>query len=130
MTLNDPLANALSVILHSEMIGRTVCVIKPVSNVIKKVLEIMNEQRFLGSLTEVKDRKGNTLKVNLIGHINKCGVVKPRVAVKRDGYEKFEQQYLPARDVGMLVVSTNKGLMTNIEAKKKRIGGRIIAYCY
>jgi small subunit ribosomal protein S8 len=130
MTLNDPLANAMSSILHSEKIGRTTCVIKPVSAIIKQALGVLNEQKYIGACTEVRDRKGSSLKVNLLGAINKCGVVKPRFSVSKDSYEKFEQRYLPARDMGILVVSTNKGMMTNIEAKKKNIGGKLIAYCY
>ena len=39
--MNDPLANALSVILNAEKIGRKECVIKPSSKIIEKVLEIM-----------------------------------------------------------------------------------------
>jgi small subunit ribosomal protein S8 len=130
MTLNDPLANALSVILQSDKIGRKDCVLHPVSTLIKQVLKIMNEQYFIGTLTEVKDRKGNTLRLHLLGAINRCGVVKPRYAVSKDGYEKFERRYLPSRHMGMLIVSTSKGLMTNAQAKEKRLGGKLIAYCY
>jgi small subunit ribosomal protein S8 len=130
MTLNDPLANALSVILQSEKIGRKECVMKPVSTLMKQVLKIMNEQRFIGTFTEVKDRKGNTLRLHLLGAINKCGVVKPRYALSKDGFEKFERRYLPARSMGMLLVSTRKGLMTNAQAKEKKLGGKLIAYCY
>lgn len=130
MTLNDPLANALSKVLHQEKIGSNICVIKPVSNVIKQVLKILADEHYLGAYTEVKDRKGNIIKVSLSGSINSCGVVKPRFAVKAGAYEKFERRYLPAKDMGILIVSTSKGLMTNAEAKKKQLGGKLIAYCY
>ena len=130
MSLNDPLANALSAVLHSESIGRTECAIKPVSRMIKQVFKILNEQHYLGSYAEVKDRKGNHLKVQLTGAINQCGVVKPRFPVTKEGFEKLERRYLPARNMGLLIVSTSKGLMTNSQAKEKKLGGRIIAYCY
>jgi small subunit ribosomal protein S8 len=130
MTLNDPLANAMSRVLHSEKVGKTICIVKPVSKVIKRVLTVLNEQKYIGSYTEVKDRKGNLLKVNLIGAINRCGVIKPRFSVRNDGYEKFEQRYLPARDMGILIVSTSQGIITNAEAKKKGLGGKLVAYCY
>jgi len=130
MTLNDPLANVLSSIHHKEKIGATTTVIRPVSSLIKKVLAIMHEQKYLGTFTEIKDKKGNTLKLALTGSINKCGVVKPRFSVKVDEFEKFEKRYLPARDMGLLIVSTPKGVMTNSEAKKKGVGGKLIAYCY
>ena len=44
--------------------------------------------------------------------------------------EKFEQRYLPAKSFGMLIISTSKGMLTNIQAKEKKIGGKLIAYCY
>ena len=62
--------------------------------------------------------------------INKCGVIRPRYNPKKDAYEKFEKRYLPAKDVGIIFVSTTQGIMPHYDAKKKGIGGRLIAYCY
>lgn len=128
--LNDPLANALSIILNSESKGRDSCLIKPVSEITKGVLKIMQENNYLGSFKEEQDSKGNYLNLNLTGAINKCGVIKPRFSVKKDGFEVFEKRFLPAKDFGILIVSTPKGLMTHAEAKKKNLGGKLIAYCY
>ena len=130
MTLNDPLSNAMSTILSSEKVGRTECTIRPVSTMIKGVLDVLNEQRYIGTYTETDGKRGKTLVLNLIGKINICGVVKPRFSVQKNEYEKFEKRYLPARDMGILIVSTSKGLMTNSDAKAKGLGGKLIAYCY
>lgn len=128
--LNDPLSNALSVILNNERIGKTECLIKPVSKLIKNILKVMTDNLYIGSIKEIEDRKGNMIKVNLLGSINKCGAIKPRYSVKKDGFEKFEKRYLPAKGVGILVVSTSSEVMTHIEAKKKGLGGKLLAYCY
>jgi len=128
--LNDALATALSAILNREKIGRKECVIRPSSKTIKAVLEIMNKNNYIGSFDEVITQKGNFLKVNLLGNINKCGSIKPRYSVKKDRYELFEKRYLPAKDFGIIFVSTSKGIMTHVEARKKGIGGKLIAYCY
>lgn len=128
--LNDTLATALSAILNREKIGKKECIIRPSSKIIKVVLKVMNENNYIGSFEEVVTAKGNLLKVNLIGNINKCGAIKPRYSVKKDEYEKFEKRYLPAKDFGIIFVSTSKGIMTHIEAKKKGLGGRLLAYCY
>jgi small subunit ribosomal protein S8 len=130
MTMNDPLASALSHILNSERLGRDEAKVKPASNLIKETLRLMNESQYIGSADEEKDNRGGQLKVNLLGRINKCGVVKPRYSVKITTYEKFEKRFLPAKDFGILVVSTPQGLMTHKEAKDKKLGGRLIAYCY
>jgi len=66
----------------------------------------------------------------LNGKMNTCKAIRPRHAVKKAGFEKFEKRYLPARDVGLLVVSTPNGVMTHRDAKKKGLGGRLIAFMY
>ena len=128
--MNDSLSNAMSKVLNFETVGKRECVIKPISSTIKKVLDILNAEGYLGKYEEVQDGRGNYLKLNLLGNINKCGSIKPRFAVSIDNYEKFEKRYLPAKDFGVLIVSTSQGIMTHYEAKEKKIGGRLIAYCY
>lgn len=130
MVMNDPLANAMSNILNAERCSKRLAVIKPVSNTIKKILAMMNRQGYLGDMTEIKDSKGKVLKVNLLGSINECGVIKPRFSVKKGEYEKYEKRYLISRNIGHLAVSTSKGLMTHKEAKEKGLGGKLIAYFY
>lgn len=128
--LNDPLANALSNILNKENAKTKECLVKPSSKIIKEVLKIMKDNYYVGEFKEIEDSKGNMLSVQLLNKINKCGVIKPRFSVKKDGYEKFEKRFLLAKDFGILIVSTPQGIMTNDEAKKKLIGGKLIAYCY
>lgn len=128
--LNDPLANALSKIMNYESVGKKVCLINPYSKMLKKIITILNENLYIGSFEEIEHVRGNSLKVNLIGSINRVSVIKPRFAVRLDDFEKFEKRYLPAHGVGFLLISTPKGIMTHREAKEKRLGGRLIAYCY
>ena len=128
--LDDSLANALSLILNGELIGKSDCLIKPISKVMKTLLKVMKENGYIGDFKEIQDSKGNYIKLNLIGAINKCGVIKPRYSVKSYDYEKFERRYLPAKDIGILFVSTPRGIMTHYDAKSKKTGGRLLAYCY
>ena len=128
--LNDPLANAFSKIMNAELTGKTECMLKPVSKLLSKLLTMMQDKRYIGSFKVIEDGKGGLIKLSLIGKINKCKVIKPRYPVKKDGFEKFEKRYLPAKDFGIIFVSTSKGIMTHIEAKEKKLGGRLIAYVY
>ena len=128
--MNDPLANALSLILNAEKIGRKECTIKPSSKIIEKVLEIMKESQFVGEFKKIKARHGNSLELNLLNNINKCGVIKPRHSIKKDNYEKFEKRFLPAKGFGILIVSTPKGIMTQEDAKKRESGGKLLAFVY
>jgi len=130
MSLNDSLANALSHILNCEGKGKSICIIKNSSKMIKKVLSIMKDKHYIGTFKEIKTDKGELLEINLIGAINKCNVIKPKYSVKKNDFEKFEKRFLPAKDMGIIIISTPKGLMTHQEAFNKNIGGRLIAYIY
>jgi small subunit ribosomal protein S8 len=128
--LNDPLATALSKILNAERRSKKGVLIKPTSKVIKTIFNLMNENNYIGAFEEIKDGKGDFLKVNLLGNINNCGVIKPRFSVKKDEFEKWEKRYLPAKDFGFIIISTPQGIMTHDQAKEKQIGGKLLVYCY
>ncbi|MHA1700393.1 MAG: 30S ribosomal protein S8 [Promethearchaeota archaeon] len=129
--LFDPLANALSAINNAEK-ARSVnyIYIHPASKLISEVLQVMMRKGYIGVVEFIDDGKSGTFKVELVGRINKCGVIKPRFPVKKDEIETMEMKYLPSKGFGFLIISTNRGLMTNEEAKEAGIGGRLIAYIY
>jgi len=128
--LNDPLANALSVINHSENAGRRECTVRHTSKIIKKILDILKDNQYLGETKLIGNSREGQMDVQLLGNINKCGVIKPRFAIKKDEFNKFEKRFLPAQDFGILIISTSKGIMTHAEAKEKNYGGRLLAFCY
>ncbi len=130
MSMNDTLAAALAAILNAEKLGRNSCTLTPASKMLKKVLDIMKENGYVGEYEATEDSRGGTITVKLSGMLNKCGVVKPRFSVKKDNYEKFEKRYLPAKDFGLIIVSTQKGIMTHVQAIEKGLGGKLIAYVY
>ena len=128
--LNDPLSNTLSKINNAEKIGRSEVTVNISSKIMKETLKVMNENGYVGAYEEIPTARGKILKINLIGQINKCGTIKPRYSVKKTEFVKFEKRYLPARGFGILIISTSKGIMAHEEAKKKNLGGSLIAYCY
>ncbi len=128
--LNDPLAATLSKILNAERVGKREVILRSASKMIRKVLTIMNEHNFIGSFEEIETGSCPSLKVHLLGNINKCGVVKPRFSVKTREFEKWEKRYLPAKDFGIILVSTPQGVLPHNQAKEAHVGGKLLAYCY
>jgi len=55
-----------------------------------------------------------------IGNLTDCRAIKPRFTVDKTQIEKYRRRYLPARNLGIMIVSTNKGLMTHEEAQKEK----------
>lgn len=127
---HDPLAAALSNIMNHERTSKRTCIINPTNKVIKVVFKLLNTHNYVGTYEKFSDARGGFLRVNLLGTINSVGAIKPRFSVHVDGFEKMEKRFLPAKDVGILIVSTNNGIMTHIEAKEKNIGGKVLAFCY
>ncbi len=130
MSMNDVLSTALSNIFNAEKVGKQQCLVKPISKTIKVIMAIMKNNSYIGDIEYIENNKGGIAKINLIGAVNKCGSIKPRYNVKRNGYKKFEKRYLLGKDFGFLIVSTSKGVMTHNEAKANNLGGRLLAYVY
>ena len=124
------LSNAMSIIKNAEMVGKDRCEIKPASKLIGNVLRVMKEKGYIRGFEYVEDHKGGMYVVELSGKINDCGAIRPRYSVKRTEYEKFEKRFLPARDFGILIVSTTKGVMSQRDAIEKGLGGVLLAYVY
>jgi len=127
---HDTLAAALSNVMNHERTSKKTCVINPTNKVMKAVFKLLNSHNYIGIYEEFSETRGGYLTINLIGNINAVGAITPRFAVQVDEFEKFEKRFLPAKDVGVLIVSTNQGIMTHTEAKEKNLGGKLLAYCY
>jgi small subunit ribosomal protein S8 len=65
-----------------------------------------------------------------LGDITQCKAIKPRFTCDVSQLDKYRRRYLPARGVGTMIISTNKGLMTNEEALEEGTGGCLIAFFY
>jgi len=128
--LNDPLANALSMMKNAENRGKGNCTIQPSSKLIGGVLNVLKEKGYIGEFEYIDDGKAGVFQVHLVGNINDCGVIKPRYPVKREDLENWESRYLPAQNFGLLILTTTKGIISHEDAKQHGIGGKVLAYVY
>ncbi len=126
----DTLSNGLVTVINNEMRNKRECVISPASKLLGKVLRIMQLNGFIGEFEFIDDGRAGKFKVQLLGRINKCGSIRPRFAVKVGGYENWEKTFLPSREIGLLVVSTSRGVLSHREAEEKNAGGKLLAFVY
>ncbi|MFH0906319.1 MAG: 30S ribosomal protein S8 [archaeon] len=129
MSLNDPIADALNAINNAESVAKQTCALN-YSKFLEGILIVLRDQGYIKQYKIINKRPVRQLIIYLDGKINKCKAIKPRYAVKKDEFEKFEKSYLISRDIGLLIVSTTSGLMTHNDAKTKGLGGRLVAYVY
>ena len=125
----DHLSDALNTLKTHENVGQRECSVKA-TKVTGELLRVFKEHNYIKDFVFSDDGRGGFYTVVLDGRINNCGIIKPRFAVKRNEWAEREQEFIPGVGVGLLIVSTSKGITTNREAEKERIGGRLIAYVY
>ncbi len=125
----DRLADALNTIKTHEMVGQRDCAV-PASRLIGEILNLLKSSGYITDYKLTDNGRGGRFNVSLAGKINNCGVITPRFPVKRVDWAVVEQQYIPGVGIGLLIVSTPQGIMTNSEADKRHIGGRLLAYIY
>ena len=126
---HDPLADVFSTLKNTEAIGRKECIV-PNSKLIQSVLKVIQGNKYIGHTEVIEDGRGGKVKIKLVGRINNCNVIKPSFSVKRAEFIKFEKRYLPAQNVGILILTTSKGIMDQKEAEKKGTGGRLLGFVY
>ena len=66
----------------------------------------------------------------LIGRINKCGVISPRFDVTVPELEKWINNLLPSRSFGHIVLTTSLGIIDHDEARRKHTGGKVLGFFY
>lgn len=124
------LSNALTSIKNAEAMGHRQVILWPVNRLIYYTLRVLQRYGYVGEVEYVDDGRGGKYVVQLLGRINDIGAIRPRFPVKWREIPQWEQKFLPARQIGILVVSTNSGVMSHIEARERRLGGVLLAYVY
>ena len=123
----DIIADALNMMRNAKKARKEVVKVNRASKLLIEILKIMKQD---GVVKKYKiNFKNKSIEITL-GNFMECGAIKPRFTVKKDQIEKYKRRYLPARNIGALIISTNKGLMTHEEAFESEIGGSLIAYFY
>ncbi|NPE27112.1 30S ribosomal protein S8 [Methanococcoides sp. SA1] len=122
----DIVADGLNQIMNAKRIGKRELVIRRYSKVLLGLFEMMKKD---GHIEFEVDAEAKTVSVKIV-KLNECRAVKPRYFVGVSDIDKYLRRYLPSRNFGTLVISTNKGMMKHSEAVKENLGGSVLAYFY
>ncbi len=132
--MTDPIADLLTRIRNAIMAGHKV-VEAPASNLKKEIARILFEKGYILSYKVIDgDKPQGTLKIALkYNSRSKLPAIKEIQRVSRPGLRQYtgvEEIPRVLNGLGIAIISTSKGLMTDKEAKKEKIGGEVLCYVY
>uniref|UniRef100_A0A3B3SEQ2 Small ribosomal subunit protein uS8 n=1 Tax=Paramormyrops kingsleyae TaxID=1676925 RepID=A0A3B3SEQ2_9TELE len=130
MVRMNVLADALKSINNAEKRGKRQVLIRPCSKVIVRFLTVMMKHGYIGEFEIIDDHRAGKIVVNLTGRLNKCGVISPRFDLQLKDLEKWQNNLLPSRQFGYIVLTTSAGIMDHEEARRKHTGGKILGFFF
>jgi len=127
--LVNSLADTCCVLKNAERARKKEVIISPASKVIQQVLRIFQRHAYIGEFERYDDGRQGKFKIALLGRINECaGLI--RLNYKINQFDFLERRLLPAPGLGLIILTTNEGIMTMKEAEEKNIGGHTLCYIY
>ena len=123
----DLVSDTLNNIMNAKRARKGAVVVTRYSKLLLNLLDIMKKQGYIEGYKVNETEKSVEIK---LGKMNRCNSIKPRFYVSTKSMDKYIRRYLPAKDFGVLIISTDKGLITHDEAIEKNIGGSLIAYIF
>jgi len=131
--MTDPIADYLTRVRNAIMAKHKVVEI-PASNLKKEMTKILFEKGYILSYKFEDDDKQGIIKIALKYHpVSKVSAIKSLKRISKPGLRKYSDvENLPRvlNGMGIAILSTSRGLMTEKEARKENVGGEVICYVY
>ena len=132
MHITDPIADMLTRIRNASSAKHETVDI-PASNMKKQIAQILVDEGYIKSYNVVDDGKQGILKVFLKYGPNKTKVIQGMKRVSKPGlriYVGSDEIPKVMRGLGVAIVSTSKGVMTDKAARKENVGGEVLAFVW
>ncbi|MFH5881621.1 MAG: 30S ribosomal protein S8 [Candidatus Izemoplasmataceae bacterium] len=131
MVMTDPIADMLTRIRNANQMKKETVDI-PASKLKLQVLELLREEGYITNVVVINGNPSNQLRVTL-KYMQNERVVKGLKRISKPGLRVYAKQgEIPKvlNGLGIAIISTSKGLMTDREARKQNVGGEILAYVW
>ena len=131
MVMTDPIADMLTRIRNANQ-AKHESVEMPASRLKLEILEVLKNEGYISEYEKVEDGKQGVIKVTL-KYNNKERVIKGLKKISKPGlrvYVKSTELPKVLKGLGIAVISTSNGIMTDREARQKKLGGEVIAFVW
>lgn len=132
MTMTDPIADMLTRIRNANMVRHEKLEV-PASNVKKEIAEILKREGFIRDVEYIEDNKQGIIRIFLKYGKDNERVITGLKRISKPGlrvYAKTNEVPKVLNGLGIALVSTSQGLLTDKEARAKQVGGEILAYIW
>ena len=132
MHITDPIADMLTRIRNANSAKHETVDI-PASNMKKAIAQILLDEGYIASYKVIEDEKQGVIRVTLKYGENKSQVITGLRRVSKPGlrsYSNVEDMPKVLKGLGIAIVSTSKGIMTDREARKQNVGGEVLAFVW
>jgi small subunit ribosomal protein S8 len=125
----NTLADAMNMLKNAERARKKEVIVSPASKMMQKILRIFQANAYIGEFERYDDGRQGKFKIALLGKINEAKALL-RLNYKVSQFESLERRLLPAPGLGIIILTTNRGIMTMREAQEKQIGGMALCYLF
>ena len=132
MHITGPIADMLTRIRNANSAKHETVDI-PASNMKKAIAQILLDEGYIASYKVIEDEKQGVIRVTLKYGENKSQVITGLRRVSKPGlriYSNVEDMPKVMKGLGIAIVSTSKGIMTDREARKQNVGGEVLAFVW
>ena len=132
MTMTDPIADMLTRIRNANMVRHEKLEV-PASNIKKEIAEILKREGFIRDVEYAEDNKQGIIRIFLKYGKDNERVITGLKRISKPGlrvYAKTDEVPKVLNGLGIALVSTSNGLLTDKEARAKKVGGEILAYVW
>ncbi|WP_110113944.1 30S ribosomal protein S8 [Bacillus sp. CGMCC 1.16541] len=132
MVMTDPIADLLTRIRNANMVRHEKLEV-PASNIKKQIAEILKREGFVRDVEYIEDNKQGIIRIFLKYGANNERVITGLKRISKPGlrvYAKTDEVPRVLNGLGIAIVSTSQGVLTDKEARQKQTGGEVLAYVW
>ena len=131
MVMTDPIADMLTRIRNANL-RKHPTVSVPASKIKLEILRVLKEEGYISDFVKIEDEKQGMISITL-KYVNKTSVIKGLKRISKPGLKVYaKRNELPKvlKGLGVAIVSTSGGVMSDREARQKNLGGEVLAFVW
>ena len=131
MVMTDPIADMLTRIRNANL-RKHPTVSVPASKIKLDILRVLKEEGYISDFVKIEDEKQGMISITL-KYVNKTSVIKGLKRISKPGLKVYaKRNELPRvlNGLGVAIVSTSRGVMSDRSARKENLGGEVLAFVW